>query len=462
VALALRLLAAANLFDLGGIPYSRLLVGYRGTFATAQVYSLFYAVTHRDLEHAILLDRVLGAATVPLVFALCRALRPGSVAFPAIAAGLLAVCPLHVLFSASDGLSIFSGFLCALVYLLVVAGGGPCLAAGALGLALLTQVRYENVLLALPPVVFLLLRRRRLAAALCAAAGLAYVPASLAAGISYQSHARLADAWRTVTSSEVLTNPFLAIPFLLGSAALVGLARRPWLAVAALAPGAVALSLLLATSESPHFAARVLSGWLVPAVVPAGFGLALLAERGKWARLATALLLLHFAIKPLRFAEALRARYLEIDEHEAFAEMLAAAPADATAVIVPDDALLRRSSGATVETMTKYAAIRSGLARPGPPLVGITDALEGRGPSCAGGGCLFFAGLPCSVGGINRFVPAQCAALARGSLLEPLASRTVRAAPFERCSIQAGHLRQDVCTPTETTVTFSLSRVRAR
>src|SRR5262249_1267067 len=79
------LVARANLMDFGGIAYSRLLLGYKGYFATAQVYSLFYELTARDLEHAILFDRIAGTVTIPLVYLLCRRLRPNDEFLPAAA-----------------------------------------------------------------------------------------------------------------------------------------------------------------------------------------------------------------------------------------------------------------------------------------------------------------------------------------------------------------------------------------
>jgi hypothetical protein len=460
VALVVRFAAASNLLDQGGIPYSRLLVGYRGYFATAQAYALFYLLGRRDLEHAILLNRLVGAATIPLTFALCRTLRPRSMAFPIMAAGLLALSPLHILLSASDALSVFSGFLCALSYLLVATEGAACLLAGALGLALLTQVRYENALLVVPPVLLLVMRRRGIDAAVCVVAGLAYAWPSLAAGLSFQEHVRLADGWRLVTSNEVLFNPFLAVPFLFGGTLLVALARRPLLLLFALAPWTVAAALTIATAESAHHAARGFSNWLLLLVVPAGYGFSLLAERGRYGRVAAGVLLAYFAAKPIRYAGTLRTQYLEVAEHEAFRTMLAAQPPDTVAIVVPDDDLLRRRSGATIETMNKYLSIRAALPRPGAPLVGTTELLAGQADECTGGHCLFFAGLPCLVESINTPAPTQCAKLASEHDLVPLAERTITAAPFERCAVYVEALRRDLCEPTERAVTLALYRIQ--
>jgi hypothetical protein len=396
---------------------------------------------------------------VPVVFALCRALQPRSLVFPSVAAGLLALAPLHILVSASDALTVFSGFLCALCWLLVATGAVDCLVAGVLGLALLTQVRYENALMVLPAAALLLHRRRGVAAGFCAVAGVAYAWPSLAAGIVFQDHTELDRAREILLSGEVLTNPFLAIPFLFGAALLVAMARRPLLAAGALAPWLVAGALALRTAESPHTVARGFSNWLVPLVIAAGYGLAQLAGRGRPGQVALALCLAYFAAKPVRYAGALRTRYLEMAEHDAFAAMLSAEPDGAVAVIVPDDERLRRGTGATVETMNAYRSIRRALPRPGAPLVGLTRFLERGVDQCEQGGCLFFAGLPCSVQSLDPYAPSQCGQLAAERTLELVARTTVTAAPFERCAIQVGGLRQSVCAPTERTVDFTLYRV---
>jgi hypothetical protein len=443
-ALVLRFWATANLLDHGGIPYTRLLTGYRGYFGTAQAYSLFYALTRRDLDHGIWLDRIVGAATVPVVFLLCRRLRPRSLLFPVIAAGLLAFCPVHILFSASDSVTIFSGGLFVLSTLLVLAAGKDAFLAGALGLALLTQVRYEDVLLALPAIVLLGWTRRWWRAAACAAAALAYLPPSLAAGISYEAHGRLAEGGRFLTSNEVLFNPFLALPFLFAGTLLVALSRRPLVVAAAMAPWLVATGLTAATAESPHQAARIASNWLVPITMASGYGFSLLAERGRLAAAAAAVLLIHFAARPVRFADALRARYLEMAEHQAFASMLDRLPPDTAAVVVPDDELLRRRSGVTVETLNKYVAIRAARTAPGARIIGLTSFLEHGDPTCDAGHCAFFEGLPCLVESVNPFARPQCDELARTHPRQPIATWTVVGMPFEPCSVQTGYLRRDV------------------
>ena len=97
---------------------------------------------------------------------------------------------------------------------------------------------------------------------------------------------------------------------------------------------------------------------------------------------------------------------------------------------------------------------------PAPHLLGLTSFLEGTDPACNGGGCVFFEGLPCLVESVNTFARPQCEELARSRTLEPLATWTVSGSPFERCSIDTGYLRRDVCDPAKQTVTFTLSRLR--
>jgi hypothetical protein len=61
---------------------------------------------------------------------------------------------------------------------------------------------------------------------------------------------------------------------------------------------------------------------------------------------------------------------------------------------------------------------------------------------------------------IDTFARPQCEEVARTHTLEPIATWTVSGAPFERCSIDTGYLRRDVCDPAKRTVTFTLSRLR--
>lgn len=171
LAATLRFLAAGNLLDQGGISYSRMLLGYKGYFATAQVYSLVYTITSRSIEQAILLNRIAGTLTVPMLYLLCRGLLPSSRALAVLSALTLAVSPLHILLSASADLAPFGGLLTVASWALVAYGARLpdedrlgkrlTLLVGALGLALLTQARMENVLLLAPPVLFIFWRGRQ-------------------------------------------------------------------------------------------------------------------------------------------------------------------------------------------------------------------------------------------------------------------------------------------------------------
>jgi hypothetical protein len=452
-AAALRVYATGNLLDQGGIPYSRLLVGYRGNFAAAQAYALVYALAGRSIEHAIFLDRLAGIATVPLVFVLARSLVPRSLAFPALAAGLLAVSPLHAILSASDALSGFSAFVCALGWACLARGRATWTVAGLLALSLLTQVRYEDALLVVPAVIFLAVRGRRTAAGLAIVAGLVFVPAQLLAGSSFQPHPRAA-------SLAGLLDPVVGLPLLAAGAVLVVLARRPWLLVAALAPFACVLALAAGTAEIPFDAARIVANLVVPLVVAAAYGFARLARLGPAGRLAAAAVAVFAASRPLVHQGELRARYLEIAENDAFASLLASVPDDVEAVVVPDDDVMRGAEHATVEQLGKYRAIRRALPRRGPPLVGLTAFLEHPPGWCPPGHCLFFRGLPCVADTVNRPARAQCDALAERDPMTPVAAVHARGAPYLACIARSGNDRRRSCDPAVQDVDFALLRIR--
>jgi hypothetical protein len=258
IALALTILAAVlrfavaspNLMDFGGIPYSRLLFGYKGYFATAQFFSLFYELTARDIEHAILFHRIAGTLTIPLVYVLCRHLQPGAKLFPAIAAFLFAVYPLHIAFSASDALAIFSVFLAASSYVLLAGAEDPenqrirklRYLGGFAGLALLTQVRYENVLLLVPAALVLLSRRRTLTTrdlvptlAVAAAFLVFYAYEALASGLSYRNPFDL-NRGLDLAIHHLALNPFFALPALFFGTASIWLFGRWRLGILALLP----------------------------------------------------------------------------------------------------------------------------------------------------------------------------------------------------------------------------------
>ena len=458
LAAALRFaVASANLMDHGGIAYSRLLLGYKGYFATAQFFSLGYQLTARDLEHAILFNRLAGTLTIPLVYVLCRTLLPGLPLVGTVAAFLVAVSPLHILFSASDALAIFSGFLCLASYALLAGamrlGLRPRLAAihylgGFAGLTLLTQVRYENALLLLPPALVLWTRRRALPGwplrwPLLATAGLGlfYAHAAATSGLSFQNRV---DVWRglDLVVWHLVLNPFLAIPLLLiGTAAVWVYAGRRWGALAVL-PWAAAFGLAALTTDSGHGAARIYANWLILILPLAGYGFArMLAAPRRLSRAAAAAVLLCLGLQPWLMRERLAAQYLEMLEHQRFRALLENPPPGTETIVVPDDELLRRQAHSTLEVMHKYVMIRAALplaAHP-PRLLGLTEYLEHpQQANCAAGGCVFFFGMPCMAQEVYPFTEAQCATLLRTHPTALLADEGIVAAPFVDCSIYSG------------------------
>jgi len=465
--------ANANLVDFGGIPYSRLLLGYRGHFATAQFYSLFYEISARDIEHAILFNRVAGTLTIPLVYALCRLVERKRSWFAAIAALLFAVSPLHIVFSASDALAVFSLFLTAASYTLLAAAEEDSAdrrvrflhyLGGLSGLVLLTQVRYENVLFLLPPVVFAVWRGRRLTwRVLVPAAALAGVllafdlSQAAAAGLSFQNPVRLASAVEMVTE-HVILNPFVGVALLaVGTAGVLhggGIGRG----LCAIAVWVAALSLPL-LAESGHGAARVFASWLILIVPFAAYGLTRLLQAGAPPlRMIGAFVLFCLAVQPLLFGEVFGSVHLEMQEHAFFKDAVLALPAGVETLVVPDDELLRRESNSTVELQNKYSMTLAGMGVPTTDLrlVRLTDYLEGAAPLCRPGACAFFFGLPCTQQLVYPFTRAQCLEMRRTHHWTPVLERVAHGAPFVSCSVYVGHLRNKLCAPEARSRKFGL------
>jgi len=455
--------APANLLDFGGIPYSRMLFGYPGHFGAAQLYALVYERSARDIEHAIFLNRVAGTLTVPLIFALCRRLRPRTPLTAVLAALLFAVSPLHVLFSASDALAIVSIFLAALSYTLLagaeqVAGRGRVVRylAAFTGLALLTQVRYENALLLVPAALFLFVRRRALRltalapALVVAAAFLAmYGGAALLSPLSYQNPVNLEIGFARV-AAHLLRNSFLTLPVLFFATVAVALRRSVLLTVAALLPWIPALA-LPALAESGHGTARVFCTWLVLLLPFAGDGLAaLLGAVNPLLRLLGAAAVSYLAAQPLLLREPLTAQYLEMREHVAFRAGLRRLPASVRRVIVPDDEVQRRRAHSTVELSRKYALTVAGAGMAGRvDVVGLSDFLENPTRfDCDGGACAFFFGLPCLEQAVYPYAPPQCAQMLRERNLSEWERTAARGAPFLGCAVYAGETRAELCDPT--------------
>lgn len=480
VAAVLRFLVASpNLLDFGGIPYSRLLLGYKGHFATAQVYSLFYNFAGRNIENAILLNQIAGTMTIPLVYVLCRKLwRDPWVA--RLAAFLFAVSPVHIIFSASDALSIFTVFLCAASYVLVagaVRAPAPDPIApvrwlgGFVGLVLLTQVRYENALFIVPAAMFVLRNRahvdlRSIAAPLAVALALIafFVSSALAAGLSYQNPVRIWPGIEMVWQ-HVLWNPLTAAPLLLVGCAAIK-AHSGWGGAAlGIAPWFAALALPV-MAESGHGAVRVYGSWLILLLPAAALGFAsLLSTPRRGARMAATVALAYLGAQPLLAATTLTSRHLEIREHEFFRAAVAELPVGDAVVVVPDDELMRRRHGSTIELFNKYAMTVAGMpeAAGRVRLVRLSDHLADAGATpCPPGGCYFFRGLPCLEQDVYLYTREQCEELAQKRRLVPVAQTEMTAAPFRDCAVYTGGLREDLCAPTSAAQSFGLYRIEDR
>jgi hypothetical protein len=471
-------IARTNLMDHGGIAYSRLLLGYKGYFGTAQVFSLFYRLTARDIEHAIFCNRIAGTLTIPLVYIFCRNLAPAAKFFPVTAAFLLAIYPLHILFSASDALAIFSGSLAAASFALLSGASDKRESravarvrdlGGFAGLALLTQVRYENVLLLVIPAIILLARRH--SARFLPLVPVLVVPAiftgiygyeAVTSGLTYQKLVNRWESWNTVEWQLVL-NPFVAVPVLfIGTVAvraykglgLGDLALLPWL-------GAFVLTVL--TIDSGHSAARVYANWLILILPLVAYGFSLMLSAPGWlAKAIAALALLALGAQPMLMRDRLETQYLEILENDRFKSWLAIPHPGAISLIVPDDELLRRQAHSTLEVFNKYVMIRAASADAArlPRLVELTEYLEHpQETSCTHGACLFFFGLPCTEGKMYPLASEQCQELLRRHRTSVLEETTVVAAPFAKCSIYTGALWKQLCDPAIKPRRFALYRI---
>ncbi len=471
-------MARANVMDHGGIAYSRLLLGYKGYFGTAQFFSLFYGFTARDIEHAILFDRIAGVLTIPLVYVLCRSLRPEDKLLAPIAAFLFAVYPLHILFSASDVLAVFSVFLAAASYALLAAAvrlkaDSPVAAVhyfgGCAGLALLTQVRYENILLLVPPAVILVARRdavrfRQLVPGLAVLGALLsiYGCDAATAGLSYENPLNVWHGLDIVTRQLVL-NPFLAVPVLFIGTVAVWAYKGSRLGSLALLPWLAALGLAVLTSDSGHSAARTYANWLILILPCASYGFSLaLAAPQRLAKAVAGAALLYLGAQPIIVRECLGAQYLEVLEHARFKSLLADPPSGAKWIIVPDDQVMARHPHSTFEAFTKYAMTLAGEpeAAQRVKLVALTEYLEGRWQSgCTGGACVFFFGVPCMEENVYPVTRGQCQDLLRTHRTSLIEDTTVVAAPFADCSIFTGVLREKLCAAATNPRRFAVYRI---
>lgn len=470
--------ASANLMDFGGIAYSRMLLGYKGYFATAQFFSPMYMLTARDIEHAILFNRLAGTLTIPLVYVICRRLHAGAKLFPVTAAFLFAVYPLHILFSASDMLAVFSCFLAAASYALLTGApgldgdsrvAGAHYVGGCVGLTLLTQVRYENVLFLIPAALAALaardmLRRRQLVVPLAISTAFLAIYA-YEASTSGLSHQNPIDLWRNLdmVARYLAMNPFLAVPVLLVGTLAVWAYKGPGLGVLALLPWLGAFILCVLAIEDGHGAARIYANWLILILPFAGYGFALmLSAPRRWTAAVAAVAILYLGAQPIVVRDRLLAQHLEILENNRFKALLTNPPGGVKWIIVPDDDVMARQPHSTWEVFNKYNMIRAGspeaARRSG--LVRLTEYLERpQQTSCAPGECVFFFGLPCMEPELFPVTTGECQELLRTHRTSILEETTVVAAPFVYCSIYTGNLREQLCDPVTKAQRFAVYRI---
>lgn len=470
----LRIAVTANIADFGGIGYSRILVGYKGHFAAAQLYSLIYEQTARDLEHAILLNRIAGILSVPLLYALCRRLLPDGRGFAVCATALLALHPLHAMFGATDALPTCTTLVAVSSYLMLAmafdGGRTPAwrltvagLGAGA-GLALVTQVRYENLLLLAPPALFVLARRRSNLRPLlpgAIAGGLfmtAYFTQASRAGSSFQNPI----LWQDIVLGarhQLFGNPIFAmLPALIGIAAAT-FSRRSRVRLLAPLPLLAVLPLAAVVSPEGHHLARTYLNLLLPLILVSGYGLALLwSSPRRGARALVVACLVWAALLPIAYWPNLRARHIEMAEHEFFRRAVAALPPGIDRIIVPDDERLGRQTGSTIEVMTKYRAIAASV-RPDVDVVGTTRFFEqARSVDCSRDNCAFFRALPCF--GLRHywFADPECAAMGARSGAA-IAEEEVIAGSFVECSVYRGETWRERCAPVRLLQRFGLYRL---
>lgn len=468
VAAALRFLAAGNLLDQGGISYSRMLLGYKGYFATAQVYSLIYTITSRSIEQAILLNRIAGTLTVPALYFLCRRLLPSSRTLAVLSALVLAVSPLHILLSASADLTPFSGLLAVVSWAVVVHAvrlptGARLskhlyLLVGALGLALLTQTRMENVLFLAPPTLFVFWQGRRRPdlygltwpslAVLCGLV-IFYLSSLALAGSPFHAHGGLREGIASVRSG-ILANPFSEM-WLLFAAAL-GCWRWGRLAgLSALALWLAALLVPALSTETGFHALRVHANWLPVLSMTVGGGLSWFWNRSiPWQRSLTVGGAAALCAAPALFHENLSTRYAEMAEARAFRELLGRIPPSVSCLVVPDDEASLRSSGTTVEVFNKYRMT------PQPPrdtpltLMGLS-VFKTDDPQFAKNDCVFFAGLPCALGANEIGGDSACNAILQAHHATRIAELEASTVSFDPCSVLVGARRETSCAAPHTT-----------
>lgn len=449
-----------NLGDLGGIGYSRILLGYRGHFGAAQLYSLVYARSARTLEVGILLNRLAAILTVPALYMVCRRLAPSRRYFAVIATLLFCLNPLQLMFSGTEALPACTSFVAVVSYLLLLQCTQTvfdrrwqrwCGAVGAgSGLALLTQIRQENYLLLLPVLPLVAFRRDvRNSAAVIALAVLAgfcgvYVHELLGAGTPFQNPIRLGIMLKEGIG-EIVSNPIFAlVPLLVGTVGVL-LKWRCFAAILAPLPLLIAAALSSVTNTWTHDIARTFINAHALVSIVAGFGFSLLLEGRGVGRVLAFVALAWMIALPFQYRTNLGDRYLETVEHDLFRSAITLLPGTVNRVVVPDDVPLERIAHSTIEAMNKYRMITAAARVSGLELVGATRFLEQPEEfDCSHDNCVLFSGAFCLDLPPYWFARETCAAL-RQRLGSPIHEIPVRVGSMLDCSVQRVGVREPAC-----------------
>jgi hypothetical protein len=394
-----------------------------------------------------------------------------------MATALFALNPLHLVFSATECLPISTSLLAAGSYLLLVQAlgdevaprwaGQVAMVGAATGLALLTQVRYENVLFLMPAGLYVWACRRRMRPDRLAVGGMifalfiaVYAGEALRAESSYQNPVRVADGLRLAVRA-LLGYPVFAIgPVVVGTAAAI-VDRRS--RVRLLAPLPLLLAVLLGgvTNSEVHNQARTYLNEVLLISLVAGYGLALMWESRWWVvRAAAVCAVLWAVVLPMRCWPILRERHLETAEHDFLRAALASLPPGIDRIVVPDEDRLFRETHSTIELATKYRFIAIAAGADGVEMVGMTRFLEHpEAFDCSHDNCAVFRGVPCM--GLSQywFAEPECTQLLKRRAGPPLREEDVVAGSFLDCSIALGETRTRACDPFRRSQTIGLYRL---
>jgi hypothetical protein len=449
-----------NIFDPGGISYSRMLTGYPGHFIPAQLYAIIYNIFGSDINLAILLNRISGTFTIPVVFFLCLRLCPHAYYFAAVTSVLLACMPLHILLCSSTVLMPSITFIAALSFLCIIKGifyteenrtfcEQICYFAGFSGMALISQARLECILFSLPAILFLFFRHADLL--------LRFLPAMTAWIFFFSGYAihtlfaesitipslNLLDALQ-ILIQDVLASPFLMLPvhfFLL----IVLFIKRPLYGISGFAVYFLSSGFSIVNPDSIAIV-RVMSNWIIFMVLFSGYVLYLLWRATLVQKVIAVLVSSFFFLHPVFMHRSLTTRYFETVEHDFFKEQISKVPFDASYIVVPDDEIIRRSYQTTYEPLIKYQTIFNASSHTEAKLIGFTEAMERRESiRCRNGRCFFFHGLPCfDTFYYQPFIISQCSLMFKVRLFV-FAERSLADNPGIRCALFVGD-RWKKCT----------------